>query len=475
VSDDFDPYYRWLAIPPEEQPPHYYRLLALRAFESDEEVIQNAADLRMLQLRSAQTGKHAALSQKLLNEVAAARACLLNPRRRAEYDAELKRQLGEQQIAGPGQAPVAAPPLATTPLDSVDEGSQNALASADQATLPDLLSADPLSNAALPTSKPVPVGYSVAAAPATSASSYRSASRNPLLWIGAVVGVLALFACIVAAVVAVAAFAPESTDESNAVAGDSIATSPVNPANAAKVAEFLGDDALLVYTFEPEAVVEKDGQRIVRNQAGSDFDGLIQGDPQPQIGPGKVGAGLRFFGRNGQVVIPEFRDELAKDRTEFTVAVWINPDSKQLEANQPETEIGSGHVFDVGWMGSECINLRVKDKDFAFILATRQGGKGLTAPWDGRSGWRHLAAVWDGKEQRFYVDGRLAAREATTLKSLNRRTLYAPKSRARLGITAKSYNDGNRYYHGVMDELIVLSRALSDEEVARLVQLQASR
>ncbi|KKK60805.1 hypothetical protein LCGC14_3020690, partial [marine sediment metagenome] len=43
-------------------------------------------------LRTYQTGKHGSLSQKLLNEVAAARVCLLNPHKRAAYDERLRQQ-----------------------------------------------------------------------------------------------------------------------------------------------------------------------------------------------------------------------------------------------------------------------------------------------------------------------------------------------------------------------------------------------
>ena len=35
MSADFDPYYRWLAIPPAEQPAHYYRLLGTQLFEEN--------------------------------------------------------------------------------------------------------------------------------------------------------------------------------------------------------------------------------------------------------------------------------------------------------------------------------------------------------------------------------------------------------------------------------------------------------
>ena len=35
MNDSFDPYYKWLAIPPDEQPPSHYRLLGLRPLEGD--------------------------------------------------------------------------------------------------------------------------------------------------------------------------------------------------------------------------------------------------------------------------------------------------------------------------------------------------------------------------------------------------------------------------------------------------------
>ena len=78
MSDSFDPYYTWLGIPPDEQPPDHYRLLGLRRFEDNTDVISNAADARMGFLRTFQTGARAAHSQRLLNELAAAKICLLN-------------------------------------------------------------------------------------------------------------------------------------------------------------------------------------------------------------------------------------------------------------------------------------------------------------------------------------------------------------------------------------------------------------
>jgi len=82
MSESFDPYRKWLGIPPDEQPPDHYRLLGIAPFETDREVIQNAADRQMGHVRRFQAGPYAVACQKLLNELAAARLCLPSMMRR---------------------------------------------------------------------------------------------------------------------------------------------------------------------------------------------------------------------------------------------------------------------------------------------------------------------------------------------------------------------------------------------------------
>ncbi|HUE70072.1 MAG TPA: hypothetical protein VMP01_04215 [Pirellulaceae bacterium] len=89
MAENFDPYFKWLGIPAREQPPNHYRLLGLPAYEGDPEVIQNAADQRMAHLRTMQVGPRATLAEQLLNEVASASHCLLNPTQKAIFDSRL--------------------------------------------------------------------------------------------------------------------------------------------------------------------------------------------------------------------------------------------------------------------------------------------------------------------------------------------------------------------------------------------------
>lgn len=103
----FDPYEEWLEIPPIEQPADHYRLLGLKRGESDARTIAAAADERMVRVRAMQLGPHAELTQRILNELAAAKNVLSDPQRRAAYDAVLR-------TAAPavGQDPHAWPPVA---------------------------------------------------------------------------------------------------------------------------------------------------------------------------------------------------------------------------------------------------------------------------------------------------------------------------------------------------------------------------
>ncbi len=122
---NFDPYHKWLAIPPAEQPPHHYRLLGVALYETDLDVIEAAADRQMSYIRQCATGPYTKESQKILNELSAARVCLLNPAKKTAYDSELKARLAPAKPAEPATA-IARPrvtriPAKRQPIDEADE------------------------------------------------------------------------------------------------------------------------------------------------------------------------------------------------------------------------------------------------------------------------------------------------------------------------------------------------------------------
>jgi len=85
MSEVFDPYYLWLGIPPADQPPDHYRLLGITQFESDADVIRNAAEQRMSYLRTV-TGPRAKRAQQLVNEIVAAQRVLAGNTSREKYN-----------------------------------------------------------------------------------------------------------------------------------------------------------------------------------------------------------------------------------------------------------------------------------------------------------------------------------------------------------------------------------------------------
>ncbi len=101
ILKKIDPYHEWLGIPPKHQPPNHYRLLGLEQFEDDRNVIATAADRQMTFIKTYQTGPPEAeeLSQRLLNELAAARICLLNREKKDTYDRSLRAELEKKQAA----------------------------------------------------------------------------------------------------------------------------------------------------------------------------------------------------------------------------------------------------------------------------------------------------------------------------------------------------------------------------------------
>lgn len=123
MSEPFDPYRKWLGIPPQDQPPHHYRLLGISPFEDDPDVIDNAANRQMQHIRTFQSGRHAAFSQQILNEISAAKICLLSPEKKADYDKQLKRELKQKRQPVATAAPVraAAPPIAAPAGGAMDD------------------------------------------------------------------------------------------------------------------------------------------------------------------------------------------------------------------------------------------------------------------------------------------------------------------------------------------------------------------
>jgi hypothetical protein len=109
MATQFDPYLQWLGIRDPQRPPNHYRLLGLELFENDASVIAMSADRQMAHLRNFKTGPEADVAERLLNELSAARICLLKVDRKAAYDTKLRAVLKPPAPARPQPVVAVAP------------------------------------------------------------------------------------------------------------------------------------------------------------------------------------------------------------------------------------------------------------------------------------------------------------------------------------------------------------------------------
>ena len=142
MSTGFDPLYEWLGIPPDEQPPHCYRLLGVRAFETNIQTIESAADRHTIYLQTLLSGPHGDLAQELLNQIGTARSWLLTPENKVQYDAWLTQQLGVN----------AAPPVVQAAPPVVEAAPE----AAESEPIPDLSEALGTSDDYVPSSRSGP-------------------------------------------------------------------------------------------------------------------------------------------------------------------------------------------------------------------------------------------------------------------------------------------------------------------------------
>lgn len=204
VSPSFDPYHKWLGIPPKHQPPSHYRLLGIALFEGDRDVIAAAVAQRSSFLQGHASGPQAAWAERLLSEVAEAQRCLTDAAQKSTYDARLKaRRETARHAANAAPANTKAAPSVPIPMppDGPDpEPAPPPVVTGDSVVPPPVASVPPSPPPASPSgvrpSSPVP--HVVAVVRADSPRSLGRMSHretNPVLAVGfAVIAILVLAA-----------------------------------------------------------------------------------------------------------------------------------------------------------------------------------------------------------------------------------------------------------------------------------------
>lgn len=220
----------------------------------------------------------------------------------------------------------------------------------------------------------------------------------------------------------------------------------------AKAEARLGDSAkqasgaVLIFRFERGDYITRGGKTIVRDQSGQGNDGeVIACLPAP----GAIGTGLRFDGKNSVVQVPQ-SDSLACEA--FTISVWAYFEEERggevLVANLDNGRINNDvfHFMRVQFKGSS--GFRGIDGD---------GGEKYK-PLAGR--WTHFVGVYDGKRCSLWADGKKVSETRDIPDKPG-----PPTQPLTLGHNTGAFTSN---FKGVLDEVAIYNRALSDREIEAL-------
>lgn len=186
-------------------------------------------------------------------------------------------------------------------------------------------------------------------------------------------------------------------------------------------------------------------------------NGQIQGGAAYDVA--EVGQGFRFDSDADRVVIPD-GDDLNIHPAGFTVEFWLRGGKNQPDPQYLVVDKSHGFSDNAGWAMQG--NSRSGTISWA-IGSTTDYFPSVTSTTDVLDGgFHHIAGTWSGGTMRLYVDG---------LEQGNG-TVATPLNNTREMHLGYSYGGGTpqRFFRGLLDEVSVYQRALSDTEVAAIYQ-----
>ena len=186
---------------------------------------------------------------------------------------------------------------------------------------------------------------------------------------------------------------------------------------------------------------------LARDYSGYGNDGTIYG---AQWVDGKFGKALSFDGVDDYVEVPN----VAIPTKAFTYEFWFKP-STSLSAGSGRQDFIYGisyarpHItFDREGDGKIGIYVTIDGTNYNDI-------KTVTSSWS--TDWYHLVFTWDGVDFRVYVNG-----------VLENVVTHAGTHESSRGIYIAAESSFIFHFNGIIDEVRIYNRALSEEEIKRL-------
>jgi len=199
------------------------------------------------------------------------------------------------------------------------------------------------------------------------------------------------------------------------------------------------EDALVGYWPFDEGVGED-----AEDASGNGHDGVLEGNADWVAG--KFDKALDFGAGDGYVVVP---DDDALDLTEdLTYMGWFN--LNEVIAGQRRLMSKNDSIFLLFDFGAaDSLDLLVKpNNDFAESTTSFEVGE-----------WYHFAGTYDGDSLRMYINGELEG-EANGVPEIAASDLD-------IWIGADDYTPGVTTFPGILDDIRIYSKALSEEEIKK--------
>jgi hypothetical protein len=169
----------------------------------------------------------------------------------------------------------------------------------------------------------------------------------------------------------------------------------------------------------------------------------------PELVPGRIGNGYRFDAFFEELlVVPDHSDF----RGEFTISAWVLAGSTtdQIAILSKPFGTGTGNSWQLEILEDDRVSL--------------SGGSphGLSSPDPIAPGqWRHVAGRWDGNEKELFIDGEEVIEVDATVE-YDGHAIY---------LGGDLNNDAEvLHWEGVLDDLRIYNRALSNSEIEDLAQ-----
>jgi len=242
----------------------------------------------------------------------------------------------------------------------------------------------------------------------------------------------------------VISFVPPTPENNSYVSKDWVYVN-VSVSDVSDTTAFIDWDNSLVawYRFNDES---GENSTFFKDWSGNGNDATCNGESCPVLTYGKFGKALKFDG-NDYLVVP-----LRIDWDEITVEVWFKPED--VSYSNPRI-IANSHT-DMDKKGFQIMFNRSGNDGFFDVGNGKAEGRASWTTKIEEGKWYHAVLTYDGSKVRAYINGELVG-EASLTGSI-------ADSGYDINIGRNPAYEGD-YFKGVIDEIRIFDRALSEEEI----------